>query len=208
MIANLIPDFGAQVVKWLAVVGGAAVGGVLFGVFVLLAGRLLRRKRVPRLVLNGGRLLGAAVFGVVVYWLVFGLGGSGFGLGGGSGFGLGGQGSNGGTTQPGTSPTTQPRTATAPASERSQILSIEMLGGDRYKGKDRFYLVEGVAEPQTLDEVRQLIQRREGQLKELEIVIRQKGSVAEGHAAVQQLKQLADDHKLTVQVRKPADDKP
>jgi hypothetical protein len=89
-----------------------------------------------------------------------------------------------------------------------------MLGGDRYKGeirphldkdRDRFYLVEGTKEPQTWDEVRQLIQRREKELKELEIVIREKGSVAEAHEAVQELKQLARDHNLTVRVQKPAE---
>lgn len=207
----MMPDFGEQVVRWLAVIGGGALGGVLGSLLAKLGVRLtgMRRKPPPAAV-NILRILGAAVLGIAVYLLVFGPGGTGLGLG--PGFGLGGPGTNG--TATGTAPEIQPRPATGTtgtAKEGRPVLTVEMLGGERYKGenrphldkdRDRFYLVEG--EARTWDEVRQMIRQRKKELKELDIIIRQKGSVAEEHEAVQELKRLARDEDLEVRVVKPA----
>jgi len=207
MIASTVPDMSKLAIGGLAVAGGALLGAILSGSLVKLAARMVRRRQVPALALNGVRFLGAVGAGFTVYLFVFGPGGGGFGLGGPGWFGSGSPGSSGPTT------TAPPATATAttgPISEPTEVLRIEMLGGARYKGEvrpklnkdeDRFYLVDGIKEPQTLDEVRQRIDRNP-QLKVLEIVIREKGSVAEGHEAVKELKKLAGH--LTVRVIKPA----
>jgi hypothetical protein len=217
-MASLVPNLGQLVVNWLAIVGGAAVGGLGTGWLVKLLARVVGHRPVPPRALTLLRLLGGTAAGLVVYMLVFGTGGGGFGFGGG-GWGFGGRGSqgDGGATGPTVTrqPTSPERLATGPTGtvpDGTRVLRVEMLGGERYKGevrefldkaKDRYYLVAGRTEPQTLDEVRQLLQERTDQIKEVEITILQKGSVAESHVAVKELKQLAADRGLTVKVVKP-----
>jgi hypothetical protein len=206
MLADLVPHVGEIVIGCLAVAGGVLLGGLLSGGSLRVGARLLHRKQVPPWAVKTFRLLGGAAGGLAVYFLVFGTGGGGFGFGGGSGwFGSGGKGTDGGPTP---APSAHSTSTTQPMGE---ILRIEMLGGARYKGevrpnldkdRDRFYLVDGIKEPQTWDEVRRLIESNK-QYKVMEIVILQKGSVAEGHEAVRELKQLASTYSLTVHVIKP-----
>jgi hypothetical protein len=87
---------GQWLLRILAVVGAAAVGG--FGVGLITQGlsRMLTTRPVPRVPLLIVRVLGAVVCGWVVALLLFG-GGLG-GLGGGGGWSLGGGGGPGGAT--------------------------------------------------------------------------------------------------------------
>jgi len=88
---------GQWVLRILAVVGGAAIGGFAVGLVTQGLSRLLTTRPVPRMPLLIVRLLGAVVCGWVVFLLVFG-GGLG-GLGGGGGWSLfgGGGGPGGGS---------------------------------------------------------------------------------------------------------------
>lgn len=217
MIADLVPDLGQIVIRWLAVFGGAALGALLTGLIVKVLARFVTLRKVPQTPLTILRLLGGVALGWIVYLLVFGPGGPGFGFGGSGGWGWGGPGPGaGGSTAP-TVPThgigltlsTQP---TGPRLDPEQVLVVEMLGGDRYKGevrdvmdkdRDPYYLVE--KKELTYEQVRQQAEFHQDKLKVLEIVIRQKGSVGEGHQAVQELKKdLAPRYGLTVRVVKPA----
>ena len=159
---------------------------------------------------------GAVAGGILVYLFVFGSGGPGYGLGGG-GWGLGGKGGAGeqtgqggtGTTTPTrpTTPTQQTTAAVGPTDPR-QSLRIEMLGGKRYKGDERFYLADNRQEPLTLFEVRQRIEERKRQsppLKEVEIVILPEGSVAREHPAVARLIEVIRDLGLGVKISTPGD---
>lgn len=206
-------NFGQLVVNGLAIAGGALVSGLLAGWLTQLLVKATTTRRVPRPALNLIRALGAVAGGILVYLFVFGSGGSGYGLGGG-GWGLGGKGGSGdktgqaeigGGTQTQRIKVTTPTTTSSPT-DRQQVLRIEMLGGKRYPGNDRFYLVENDKEPRTLFEVRQEIEKRKQQtpsLKELEIVIRPEGSVAREHPAVTRLTDLARDLGLGVKVSTP-----
>jgi hypothetical protein len=207
MIADLVPNLGELVIRCLAVAGGAFGGALMSGGAVKAGTRLTLRRQVPPTALNGIRLLGGVALGLAVYLIAFGPGGDGFGFGGSGWFGSGGKGSEGGPAAP-----TPHASTSATTPQTGEVLRIEILGGERYKGetrphldrdRDRFYLVEGNPEPQTWNDVRQLSERNE-RFKVVEIVILQKGSVAEGHEAVRALKQLAGDHNLTVRVLKPA----
>jgi hypothetical protein len=212
---NLVPNFGQLVVHSLAVAGGALVAGLLGGWLMQLLARATTTRRVPRPALNLVRVLGAIVGGILVYLFVFGSGAGGYGLGGG-GWGFGGKGGAGEQTGKGDSVTpttvpTMPTTAAASPTDRQQILRIEMLGGKRYRGDERFYLVDDRKEPRTLFEVRQAIEERKRQappLKEMEIVILPEGSVAREHPAVVRLIELARDLGLGVKVSTPGGDTP
>lgn len=203
--AALTPNLGETVVKFLAVAGGAAVGALVFGGLVQLLGRMIAHRPVPRPALLIVRLLGAAATGLAVWLFVFGSGGGGLG---GGGWGFGGSGGTGGETGTGTTGKDSPpvsqrdKPPTTPAAQPEEVLRVEMLGGKRYKGDERFYLAEGENGPLQLFEVRKLIEQRrqKSSVKVIEIVIRNEGSVAESHPAVKLLKQLASDQELAVKV--------
>lgn len=212
MFADLTPNLGETVVKLFAVAGGVALGALLGGVLVQLLVRLAARRPAPRRVVGLFRVLGAALLGMAVYMFVFGTGGGGLG-GSGWGFGGGGTGTGVGTGSTAPAGSTQPigvgtRPATSPATqpERAAVLAIEMLGGKRYKGGERFYLVETVKEPVAFADVRKAIEERaQGKppLQGIEIIIREEDSVSERDPAVEKLKELAKDLRLAVKITTP-----
>jgi hypothetical protein len=207
-----IPNVGMLLLKWLAVIGGAALGGVLGGLFLQLLGRALFHRAMPRPAVRLVRLLGGVGLGLLVWFWVFGPGGLG-GFGGGSGFwpfgARGGSGAGDSTPVDGAKQPTSKPAGTAPT--RPDLLRVEMLGGERYKGDERFYLIEGEKTPRTLSELTEALEslrQKKPNLKKLEIVIYDKGSVAEGHEAVRALQQRARDLDFEVAIFKPGRDAP
>src|SRR5438270_12502161 len=77
-------DMGMNLLKILAIAGGAAVGALGSGLLLRLVAKLSLGRKVPRIPLRLVQVFGGATLGVAVYW-AFGPGGSGFG-GDGSGF--------------------------------------------------------------------------------------------------------------------------
>jgi hypothetical protein len=198
-------DLGILVLKYLAVAGGAAVGGFGCGGLLRLLARMTVRHPVPRPMKLTVQLLGAVACALLVWKLAFGPGGSGWG--GGEGFGLGSGSGNGQATTskaeplftPDTKRTPEPIPQPSPAA--GEILRIEMLGGERVR-QERFYLVEGDREPKTLAELRQTLKARQGDkakppLKGIEIVIYE-NSVAQNHPAVRDLERWARQNDLAV----------
>jgi hypothetical protein len=212
VLADLAPHLGDTIIKVLAIIGGALLGGLLIGMLVQLIIKGVTRRPAPRFVKNLVRLLGAVAAGVAVYLFVFGpggggLGGFGWGLGGGGGGATG----HNGTTQRGPDSTPRERPATTPATQpdRAQVLAIEMLGGARVKD-NRFYLVENQKEPATLEDVRKTLEQRlqsQPPLKAIEIVIRE-DSVSERDPAVDKLRQLGEQLGLGVSRNTPPAPKP
>jgi hypothetical protein len=207
-----IPDVGLLLLKVLAVVGGTVLGGLLGGLLLQLLVRAFFHRATPKPALRVIRLLGGLVLGLLVWLWVFGEGGPG-GLGGGSGFWpFGGKGGSGTGTAPliqATAKQKGPATASSPS--RPDVLRVEMLGGDRYKSDERFYLIEGEKTPRTLSELTDALttlREKKPGLKKLEIVIYDTGSVAEGHEAVRALQQRARDLDFEVAVFKPGRDAP
>src|SRR5438105_4635659 len=125
MFANMVPDLGDMIVRWLAVLGAAALGAFLAGLVLKVLVRFVTSRPVPALPRNVIRLLGAVALGWAMYMLVFGPGGPGFGLGSGGGCGLfgNGDGSNGGPTTPQPTPRERP---SGPPVEPARVLHIEM----------------------------------------------------------------------------------
>src|SRR5262245_7662100 len=108
-----LPDIGMLLLKWLAVIGGAALGGLLSGLLLQLLGRALFHRAIPKPALKLVRLLGAVALGLLVWFWVFGAGGMG-GLGGSGGFwpfgAKSGPGSGTGTSAEGTTPSSTGKT--------------------------------------------------------------------------------------------------
>lgn len=210
VLADLAPHLGETVIKLLAVIGGAVLGGLLLGVVAQLLIKLTTRKPAPRFAKNLVRVLGGVAVGLLVYAFVFGTGGGGLGgLGWGLGGGTGSTG-HGSASHSGPEGTHQGRPQSAPATqpERAQVLTIEMLGGARVKD-NRFYLIEGEKEPANLDEVHKTLKQRlqaQPPLKAIDIIIRP-DSVSERDPAVNKLRQLAEQLELGIKIT-PVGEKP
>lgn len=203
-------DLGMQILKGLAVAGGAAVGGLGSGLLFRLLVRFTLQRPVPQKVLLPIRLLGAVALGLAVWMWVSSTGGLGPGLG-----GVLGSGSNGGpstetkreagptpeSTAERTSPAPKPPAPESQPASNQDTLRVEILGGDRVK-QERFYLLEGEKEPRTLAEVRKAIQTRRQErdkppLRGIVILI-YGSSVARDHPAVKNLQKWAEDNRLSV----------
>jgi hypothetical protein len=177
----------------LAVTGGAAAGGVGAGLSTRLAGKFFR-VRAPRPALIMMRLLGAGAGGLAVWLWVFGTGGGGWGAGGGSVFG----GKGAGEGEKTFIATTKSRQAvpSATTTAASDTLRVIMLGGERVKDQ-RFYRIEGEAEPKTFVELKQDIKARQqaAKLKTIEIVVYE-DSVARDHPTVRDLSDWAGQNGM------------
>ncbi|HLJ95769.1 MAG TPA: hypothetical protein VKU02_21515 [Gemmataceae bacterium] len=201
-------DLGMQILKGLAVVGGAAVGWLGCGFLLRLIVWLSLQRSTPRKVLVPIRALGGLTLGLAVWVWAFASGGRGPGLGGWFGSGQTGGPSASAPTEPGptSTPATQPETARPPVPEpplaqASDTLRIEILGGARVKD-ERFYLLEGEKEPRTLTELRKIIQARRQEpdkppLRGIVILI-YAASVARDHPAVKTLVKWAEGNGLSV----------
>src|SRR5437899_1811015 len=96
-------DLGMQILKGLAVAGGAAVGWLGSGLLLRLLVRLSLQRSTPRNVVLPIRALGALALGLAVWVWAFSSGGSGPGLGGWFGSGQTGGQPPGAKTEPGPS---------------------------------------------------------------------------------------------------------
>ncbi len=192
-------DLNLQLMKLLAVAGGAALGYVVLGGLLRFLGRFVFRKQLPRPADVGVRLLGAATCGLLVWLWLFGVGGPG-GWGGTGGW-LPGGGPGGGGQPSGDTKGKAPEPA-PPA--RGEALQVELLGGDDVK-EQRFYRIEGESQALTFaDLTRAIAERRAKQpsLAVLRIVLRE-NSVDSNNPAVTQLKKWARESGLTPEEAAP-----
>ena len=202
-----IVDVGLNLLKVLAIAGGASVGAVASGLLLRLIAKVSFSRKVPRIPLRVVQILGGTGLGVAVFYWAFGPGGSGFG-GAGEGFGKG-QGTSLSDdldpekTKQGVGKTGLVQDMVVPG---AAVLRIEMLGGERVKG-DRFYVLEGDKEARNLADLEKAIRSRRQDkekpaLERLEIVIYEE-SVAPDHPAVRDLERWAKQNDLSVSLWKP-----
>jgi hypothetical protein len=174
--------------------GAAAVGGLVIGWFVTgpivsLLFRAAFRKPTPSSLYYSCKAGGAIAAAYVIFvFLPIGLGGGGLGFGPGGGGPGDGKGSGGGSGK------TKTKNGDGPAKgdAKGETIAIELLGGDRYKGDDRFYLIDGKEPAVTLKEVERLFQDNKGGLR-VEIILT-RDSVGEKHGAVTRLQSLANKY--------------
>ncbi len=147
------------VLRVLAVIGAAALGGFGAGLLLQVSARLLAAQKVPRPILQFVRVLGAITLGLVVAFLLFrSAGPGGWGGPGGSG-GLFGSGS-----KDGGEPADQSPKDTPPPKDKSDTegatLPIEVLG-DKPDPERRFYRFQGDKQLRTLAQVSEYLSARQ-----------------------------------------------
>jgi hypothetical protein len=210
--------------RWLAVIGGGVVGGLLIGFLTGVFVRLVSTRKMPRWARNAVRLTGAILCGWLVALILFG--GNGLGLGGTGGWGFGsGTGKSESTAKapegggPG-SPTSKASPVVPPA---ENTLRVEVLGPAPLRqltGKadaENRYRVEGENGPKllTLKEVKEYILQRQKQgppLRRVVLVV-YKDSPAPDKEFVTELAAWArdlpaDGAKVKVDVDLPGEDAP
>ena len=194
------------VLKVIAAVGGAFIGWFITDPIARITYRLIAHKPIPGWTLPWLKMAGAALLGLLLYILITiggGPGGWGYGagLGGGPGKGPGEGGKDAtanadgksGDKKPPTDDKAKPTDKTPAKLERKPV-EIEVLGGDRYPGGDRYYLLQGRAKAMTLKEVDAYFEEHADKL-ELHMVIT-KDSPAKGNGIREDLIERANRHKI------------
>jgi hypothetical protein len=206
-LASLVAVFGIESIKELlflllrvgVALVGAFIGWLVSGPVVRVLVRMAFHRPVPPLPLKLSRLAGAVVAGVLVFiFFHFGPGGSGGGSGGGTGPGKGPGVDSGAPKDKNTVPSARdkrpPDSATQNPAAREN-LAIELVLSKRYKGDERYYLIQGKEPPRTLAEVEDYVRPRKNRIKQVEIII-YANSVSAARPAVPELEKVLDKYKL------------
>jgi hypothetical protein len=182
--------------RGLAVIGAAALGGLGAGLIVQLSARLTTTRPAPRPVLRLVRILGAIAFGLLVATLLFHAGGPG---GGGSGTGGGkdaGKGPYAVNRDKDAAPPKEKTENTVPGSTTAlRIVVVPSTDGHCYR-------IDGEGPAQTFGEVKALVAFHRAQATPLEklVIVLYEDSPDQGTPIVHQLKTLAQDHGLTREI--------
>jgi len=192
-------NLGDWLMRGLAVVGAAALGGFGAGLILQLSARLTTTRPAPRPVLRLVRILGAIACGLLVATLLFHAGGPG---GGGSGTG-GGKDSAKGEYVANLAKDAAPPKERAKSDMPANQSELRIVVLARTDGRN--YRVEGDPHARTLDEVEALVKERRAQqppLRNLVIVVYQ-DSPSHDHPIVEKLKELAKSSGLTPEISLP-----
>ncbi len=172
----------AFVVKLLAIVGGAVVGGFFVGWFMRSLVMMTTGQRLPALLHWTCRSVGGLICGWLMYLFVFSSGNG--GLGGSGGLGTGGSSGNPDKTDTTTAhpSTANPKTTGLGVTESGDAVTIEVLGEDDIKriDPDRFKkgeldhcyrLFDGDRRLLTLDQIKEAIEGRQQRSPPLQRII-------------------------------------
>lgn len=185
------------IVRLIAAIGGFVVGYMFTGPFWRLFWRVAFRKPVPAALIPWLKFCTGLVLAALLYSLV------GFGGGGGFGWGGGGTGSGTGTgagkgTGKGNDPATNDpkKKGDGPAAKTPgrEILYVELLGGERYKDDNKFYLLGRKTPPVLLAEIEDAFKTRPDKI-ELHIVYTP-SSVGQRSGPADRLRDLASKYQV------------
>jgi len=200
-VALFLPsgDLGDWLLRGLAVIGAAALGGFGAGLVVQISARLTTTRQAPRPVLRLIRILGAIACGLLVAFALFhagGPGGGGSGTGGGKDAGKGPYATSSGKDA--LPAKEQPKIGT-PASPRSmRVVVVPSTDG-------HYYRIDEQGAAQTFDQVKEVVAFRRALATPLEklIIVLYENSPDQATLVVQQLKTLAQDNGLTPEISEP-----
>jgi hypothetical protein len=209
-----LPEAALWVVRVIAAIGGAFVGWFLSDPIARLSYRLLAHKAIPSWTLPWIKMGGAALCGLLIYFLIplgGGPGGLGYGpgLGGGPGKGPGEGGKDTGTPVANGKSDDKSRPAwNSPPTEKTlrKRVDIEVLGAKLAPDADHPYLIRSdgkapSAKPMTLKEVEGYL-KEHGSKLELHIILTE-DSPDEGLGIIEDLTRLADCYQIPSLVHRP-----
>lgn len=187
----------------LMALGGGLLGAVATGMACIAAFKAVRVKKIPSRLTLLFSLLGGCIVGWLVWAWAAGTGGYGPGPGGGV---VGGTAANKGglPTPPPTGPVPTPR-------ESAATLRIAIVRSKDYQGDSKVYLVDGRPPARNLNETLEVIkerQKKQPDLKTIEVVIYQDSMAAETRGLVADLEEPVRPLGLTVKTHKPGTPSP
>jgi hypothetical protein len=186
-------NLGDWLMRGLAVVGAAALGGFGAGLILQIATRLTTTRQVPRPVLRLIRILGGITGGLLVAFALFhagGPGGGGSGSGGGKDSGQGPYDTSAGKDTPLVKE--KPKDSPPPSPRSMRVVVIPGTDGHCYRIDDQ-------AVAHTFDEIKKIIAFRRALATPLEkvTIVIYADSPDQGTPIVRQLKTLVQDNQLT-----------
>ena len=195
-------NLGDKVIKGLAVVGAAVIGGLGSGLVLRLLSRALVYRAPPRFALIVVRLLGTIAVGLTAGLFLFQDGSGGLGGGGGGWWPFGQGGAGGGAAQPNSS--SSQISHEEPEGKPDDSITVRMLGGEEAERDQRFYKIEGQA-PMTFKELQDTLQQRRSQTPALQVVVIviSGKSVDAGSPAVLRLKDWLEKHRFEPKMSGP-----
>ena len=171
-----------------AAIGAALVGWFVSGPILRLAYRGLARRPAPNWLMPWARLGGAALCGLLAYFFLPLGGGGGLGWGPGAGGGPGiGPGTGLTKATPGDEGKQQSTEAAKATVKPLENLEIELIGGKRYRGDGRYYLINRREPVVTLEEVEKYLRENAAHLAEYVTIVLAPTSVDAQHGAVLRL---------------------
>jgi hypothetical protein len=179
-------------VRIAAAIGGALVGYFLSGPILRMLYRLAFQRPAPAWLLPLGKLCSGAIIGLLIFFFLPLGGGDGWGWGPGWGTGAGGDGGDGGS-KAGKSKSKQIASTDGAVREK---LDIELLGGKKYAGDERFYLVKRTPPAKTLSEVEELLKDNADKLEVHILLTDESESVARSHPAFRRLRDLLQRYRI------------
>ena len=192
-------NLGDWLMRGLAVVGAAALGGFGSGLILQLSARLTTTRPAPRPAVRLVRILGAIACGLLVAFALFhagGPGGGGSGEGGGKDAGKGPYDTSAGKDSPPAKE--KPKDSPSPNPKSIQIVVVPSTNG-------RYYRIDDQSAAHTFEEVKDIIASRRALATPLEkvVIVVYEDSPDQGTPIVQQLKTLVQDNGLTPQISEP-----
>jgi hypothetical protein len=199
-----ISSTGQLIIRLIAAVGGFVVGYLTSGPFWRLFWRAALRKPIPPALVPWVKFCTGLVLAALLYSLVHLGSGGGWGWGGGGGSGTGGgkgDGKGSGTTsgndaivQP-TDPNKKIDTGSPAVKTPSrEVLIVELLGGARFLGEGKYYLVGGKEPAVALPAVDEIFKKRGDKI---ELHIRYSAdSVGQRHPAAERLREAASKYRI------------
>jgi hypothetical protein len=203
-----LAETALTVLRVIAAIGGAFVGWFVSDPLARIGYRIAKHKPIPGWTLPWLKMASALLAGLLVYFFIP-LGGDpggwgyGPGLGGGAGQGPGQGGKDSAITTPSTK--TDERSAKRNAEEKAAIVrkpvEIEVLGGKRYPGEERYYLLKSTGKAMTLNEVEAYFKEHGAKL-ELHVVLTD-DSPDEVTGVTAALTRLADRYEIPSLIEAP-----
>jgi len=205
MFALALTELGADrlsrlIMQLLAVGGGFLAGFAIAWLLGMAIDKWVTGRESPFFMHKVARMLGGLIGAIIVAMIVFGDGNGG---GGGRGDGEGSgklPAKNGGAETPDTS--TVPTTVVLPKDVPpvSELVKVTILGGEEVpKDSQRFYKLDGDAQPITLVELRERFQtRKQSTTKSLGLEIRLSDRTDPDGGAVRQLERWRKDEAISV----------
>jgi hypothetical protein len=173
----------------------ALIGWYACGPLTRLLYRLSFHRPVPGWLLPWGKLSGAASVGLLTYFFLPLGGGGGLGWGPGLGGGPGKGPGEGDGTNPVTIAQAKQEAPVRPRPKKAAtVIEIEILGGMNYPGEGRYYLLNRIGPPRSLNDIQDLLRKSEDKI-EVDIILTE-NSVPREHGAVVRLRGLLDADRI------------